>query len=65
MHAKSGLRVVLNWKICRPDCPDSVIAAVIRLNSNSFRLTDAKPIDADRPLHYMVAHDHTQANIRR
>ena len=28
MHAKSGLRVVLKWKIYRPD---SVIAAVIRL----------------------------------
>ena len=28
MHAKSGLRVVLEWKIYRPD---SVIAAVIRL----------------------------------
>ena len=27
MHAKSGLRVVLKWKIYRPD---SVIAAVIR-----------------------------------
>ena len=30
MHAKSGLRVVLKWKIYRPD---SVIAAVIRLSS--------------------------------
>ena len=29
MHAKSGLRVLLKWKIYRPD---SVIAAVIRLN---------------------------------
>lgn len=28
MHAKSGLRVVLNWKIYRPD---SVIPAVIQL----------------------------------
>ena len=28
MHAKSGLRVVLKWKIFRPD---SVIADVIRL----------------------------------
>ena len=28
MHAKSGLRVVLEWKIYRPD---SVIADVIRL----------------------------------
>ena len=28
MHAKSGLRVVLEWKIYRPD---SVIAAVITL----------------------------------
>jgi hypothetical protein len=27
MHAKSGLRVVLKWKIFRPD---SVIAAVIQ-----------------------------------
>ena len=32
MHAKSGLRVVLEWKIYRPD---SVIAAVIRLESGS------------------------------
>ena len=31
MHAKSGLRVVLKWKIFRPD---SVIAAVISLNKN-------------------------------
>jgi hypothetical protein len=30
MHAKSGLRVVLKWKIYRPD---SVIAAVITLNN--------------------------------
>ena len=30
MHAKSGLRVVLEWKVYRPD---SVIAAVIRLGS--------------------------------
>ena len=29
MHAKSGLRVVLEWKIYRPD---SVIAVVIWLN---------------------------------
>ena len=29
MHAKSGLRVFLKWKIYRPD---SVIAAVIPLN---------------------------------
>ena len=29
MHAKPGLRVVLEWKIYRPD---SVIAAVIPLN---------------------------------
>ena len=29
MHAKSGLRVVLEWKIYRPD---SVIADVIRLS---------------------------------
>ena len=29
MHAKSGLRVVLEWEIYRPD---SVIADVIRLN---------------------------------
>ena len=29
MHAKSGLRVVLNWKIYRPD---SVIVAVITLH---------------------------------
>ena len=29
MHAKSGLRVFLEWKIYRPD---SVIAAVIRLD---------------------------------
>ena len=28
MHAKSGLRVVLEWKIYRPD---SVIAVVIQL----------------------------------
>ena len=31
MHAKSGLRVFLEWKIYRPDCLDSVIAAVISL----------------------------------
>ena len=31
MHAKSGLRVVLKWKIFRPD---SVIAAVICLIEN-------------------------------
>jgi len=29
MHAKSGVRVVLKWKIYRPD---SVIAAVMLLN---------------------------------
>ena len=28
MHAKSGLRVFLKWKVYRPD---SVIAAVMRL----------------------------------
>ena len=32
MHAKSGLRVVLEWKIYRPD---SVIAAVMQLKMNS------------------------------
>ena len=31
MHAKSGLRVVLKWKIYRPD---SVITAVRRVNSH-------------------------------
>ena len=33
MHAKSGLRVVLKWKIYRSD---SVIAAVITLIQNLF-----------------------------
>ena len=32
MHAKSGLRVVLKWKIFRPD---SVIADVITLSQRS------------------------------
>ena len=32
MHAKSGLRVVLKWKIFRPD---SVIAAVITFHARS------------------------------
>ena len=36
MHAKSGLRVVLKWKIYRPD---SVIAAVIRLGAGMRFLT--------------------------
>ena len=31
MHAKSGLRVVLKWKIFRPDCSGSVITDVIPL----------------------------------
>ena len=35
MHAKSGLRVLLEWKINRPD---SVITAVIRLH-NTQQLT--------------------------
>ena len=35
MHAKSGLRVVLKWKIYRPD---SVIIAVIPLESMKFSL---------------------------
>ena len=34
MHAKSGLRVVLEWKIYRPD---SVIADVITLPANAIR----------------------------
>ena len=34
MHAKSGLRVVLKWKIYRPD---SVITAVIRLDAQLLR----------------------------
>ena len=38
MHAKSGLRVLLEWKINRPD---SVIAAVIRLKLN-MRLATRK-----------------------
>ena len=33
MHAKSGLRVVLEWKIYRPD---SVIAAVILLSPDAI-----------------------------
>ena len=36
MHAKSGLRVVLKWKICRPD---SVIAAVIRLRLSPMQFS--------------------------
>ena len=32
MHAKSGLRVLLEWKINRPD---SVITAVMRLKNDS------------------------------
>ena len=35
LHAKSGLRVVLEWKIYRPD---SVIAAVITLNQAYLHL---------------------------
>ena len=35
MHAKSGLRVFLKWKIYRPD---SVIAAVIPLNQMKYRI---------------------------
>ena len=34
MHAKSGLRVVLKWKIYRPD---SVIAAVIPLKRTDMK----------------------------
>ena len=37
MHAKSGLRVVLKWQICRPD---SVIADVIRLGTLFERGTE-------------------------
>ena len=40
MHAKSGLRVVLKWKIYRPD---SVIAAVIRLNASEDHLGSNTP----------------------
>ena len=37
MHAKSGLRVVLKWKIYRPD---SVIAAVIPLEDQNVRISN-------------------------
>ena len=38
MHAKSGLRVVLEWKIYRPD---SVIADVIVPNAQNLNELDA------------------------
>ena len=37
MHAKSGLRVLLEWKINRPD---SVITAVIRLQQMQNAISD-------------------------
>ena len=52
MHAKSGLRVVLKWKIYRPD---SVIAAVIQLKMNKENQTIAFTIgmfnSVDGPSH--------------
>ena len=46
MHAKSGLRVVLKWKIYRPD---SVIAAVIPLGVSVYQTTN-QTIAVDDPL---------------
>ena len=47
MHAKSGLRVVLKWKIYRPD---SVIADVIRLKveSTGYRIGDSNCVRPKR-----------------
>ena len=44
MHAKSGLRVFLEWKIFRPD---SVIAAVIHLNEPETKIHDPIPFGCD------------------
>jgi len=41
LHAKPDLRVVLKWKIFRPD---SVIAAVIGLNEFAIKVKDASSI---------------------
>ena len=43
-------RVVLEWKICRPDCSGSVIAAVMPLNwfaASENRFDQARPVEID------------------
>ena len=46
MHAKSGLRVVLKWKIYRPD---SVITDVIRFMTQKLTLTTLETPDQKKP----------------
>jgi hypothetical protein len=59
MHAKSGLRVVLKWKIYRPD---SVIAAVIPLEQNLMSLLTQTHCCWGRLRRF---HDKQQLNLNR
>ena len=70
MHAKSGLRVVLKWKIYRPD---SVIAVVITLNKSQALNLDQNPYSAPTSADYTAGSksalrcpvcDHTLSRLR-